>query len=147
MQPVPITTNKNVKFTAILTKMTCLLIDFLYFVIHKSILPTSHMGSRQVTFYSFLTIQSYARHLNILTNRTIAMSMCTVLTPQNLVGSSLITLLKIWPLTYMLDDNVLLKISSELIGWLRSSSPKSFLLIGWFWDISTKLVLKEFYVH
>jgi hypothetical protein len=52
-----------------------LILDVCCFQLKKGnvgdILPTSCLGSFHVTFHSFLTDQSYARILNILTNRTI----------------------------------------------------------------------------
>ena len=40
---------------------------------------TSHLMSCQVTFHSSLTVQSYARQLNILTNRTTTLDVYSVL--------------------------------------------------------------------
>ena len=59
-----------------------------------NILTHTIMGVCQVTFQIFLTVQSNAKQLNILTNRATALSVCSVLIPQNLVGSSQIDRLK-----------------------------------------------------
>jgi len=40
---------------------------------------TSHFGSCPVTYHSFLTVQSYLRQLNILTNLTTALGVNSVL--------------------------------------------------------------------
>jgi hypothetical protein len=44
-------------------------------------------------------LQSYARQLNILTNRTLAPGVCSALIPQEMVISSLSGQLKIWGLS------------------------------------------------
>ena len=53
------------------------------------------LGSCHVPFHSSLTVHSYARQLNILSNRTTALGMYSVLIPKDLLGSSLISWLKI----------------------------------------------------
>ena len=52
------------------------------------------MGSYYVTSHSSLTDQSFARKLNILTNETTVLGVYSDLIPKELVGSSLIVLLK-----------------------------------------------------
>ena len=55
------------------------------------------MGSPHVTFQSSLTVQSYARQLNIhvVSNQTTALGMYSLLMPKDLVGKSMIGRLKI----------------------------------------------------
>jgi hypothetical protein len=53
------------------------------------------MGSGQVIFHFSLTVQSYGRQLNILTNQTTSLDVYFILIPKDLVGSSLIGWLKI----------------------------------------------------
>jgi hypothetical protein len=61
-----------------------------------SILQHPVWGSCHVTFHSYLTVQSYARLLNILTNQTAALGMYSVFfIPKDLVGSLLTGQLKI----------------------------------------------------
>ena len=52
------------------------------------------MGSYYVTSHPSLTDQSFARKLNILTNETTVLGVYSDLIPKELVGSSLIVLLK-----------------------------------------------------
>jgi hypothetical protein len=55
---------------------------------------TAKVGAKHQSINQ-LTIQSYARQLNILTNRTTAFGNYSVLIPKDSVGSSLIGRLKI----------------------------------------------------
>jgi hypothetical protein len=45
-------------------------------------------------FIDLLTVQSYARQINILTNQTTALGVCLILVHKDLIGSMLIGLLK-----------------------------------------------------
>jgi hypothetical protein len=53
-------------------------------------ISVSPRKEKHVTFQSSLTVQSYARQLNILSNRTATLGVYLILKPIGQVGSSLI---------------------------------------------------------
>ena len=68
-----------------------------------------------MTFHSSLTVQSYARQLNMLTNRITALGMYMVLLSKNLIGSSLIGSLKIRTLAMLVYCQNKIKIDTAEI--------------------------------
>ena len=60
------------------------------------------MWSCRITLLSYLTVQSYARQVNILTSWKTHRSACSVLIPEDFVGSSMIGSLKVCNLAYLM---------------------------------------------
>jgi hypothetical protein len=81
-QPIRLQNSNQIK----LFKIRCLLyLLFLRFLLYTNIQLTFHMWSCQLTLRSWLTVQSYARQLNILTNQTKSLGVCWVLIPREMV--------------------------------------------------------------